>query len=911
MKKAFFIYVLLSLFSGEYLYSQCAVSTECLQYNITTYHCLEQPAVGSFKLSDFISPNGPLPASGGFVNVIIDGNLLVDVDYTFDASAHVLMTPGSSIKVSDGIPGNLMGPKLVFKGNSTVSSCDGYWDFIRVVDPYASLLFDNAVVTQGEEGIWALDGTAISAISSTFTDFKSAAIRIGDEVGSNQDIKVYLVDNELSTMPTGISIYNTKLVSIGSDNEIKSPAYYTSSTPSKGIVVVNSSVSIGENNLIDRYTIGILGNNHSEQTQFLNLKGVEIKNVSGVGVGMNLQANNLGLQFVSEGFDLFVKSCKFTNLRQGILAEVDKGNTYKILDNEFSNTPSGISTGGIDIRGKIPHSIEIKRNYFYRQFTGILTLLPSWHAEENLQISQNDLDRVVEYGILFSPATGGIVSENEITVTGVGFYRDGIVAMSDGSKITYNDVTLEGAEYYSGTNAGILIGGSDCVITCNTTQGNGMGVGLAFHEHCDNTIIARNAMSNHQRGLQVGSVHGDGVIGKQTYRDNRWYGGIMAEAVMRSYTGAMINPFFFDYNQFTTRSNTAPLWPDPIIPTQSTSGNDPDAWFRHIATPELPTICPASGGDDEEAFHGLTDFEWGLINGDINELAGSEGKYRDIDFGIYKKLTDDPSLLDVNNLSYYNNLNTASFQKRYLLENKLEHLSGLSTSLAIEEQLESLMNHLDDLVFYDDGSHTVERDLALSNVESLLNAIEVVKLPYRTLVDNELNVIQAAIQSWIGEELADNTLKTVAAIYFSNWGKAYDDYPEAEKALINVYASACALEHGKGVYLANAIAGTLFDYDLESSCSSSPLVEEVENGVEYGHSAAFTVYPSPSDGIVNIRHSFESINSLKVYNSLGKVVQEHDRMEERLDLSNQIPGLYYIEIIDENQGRYVQKVFLQ
>ena len=300
-----------------------------------------------------------------------------------------------------------------------------------------------------------------------------------------------------------------------------------------------------------------------------------------------------------------------------------------------------------------------------------------------------------------------------------------------------------------------------------------------------------------------------------------------------------------------------------------------------------------------------------MINGDISELAGSGGKYRDIDFGIYKKLTDDPSLLDVNNLSYYSNLNTASFQKRYLLENKLEHLSGLSTSLAVDEQIESLLNHLDDLVFYDDGNHPVERDLALSNVEGLLNAIEAVKSPYRTLVDNEINAIETVIQLWTGGELADNTLKAVAEIYFSNWGKSYDDYPAVAKALINVYASACALEHGKGVYLANAIAGTLFDYDLESRCSSSPLVEDVEKGLEYEHSAAFTVYPSPSNGIVNIRHSFESINSLRIYNSLGKVVEEHKRMEERLDLSNQIPGLYYIEIIDENQGRHVQKVFLQ
>ena len=778
MKKAFFIYVLLSLFSGEYLYSQCSVSTECLQYDKTLYHCLEQPATGSFKLSDFISPNGPLPASGGFVNVIIDGDLVVDVDYTFDASAHVLMTPGSSITVDDGIPGNLMGPELVFKGNSSVSSCNGYWDFIRVADPYASLEFKSAVVSQGEEGIWAYDGTAISAITSIFTDFKSAAIRIGDEAGSNQNIKAYLVGNVLSTMPTGISIYNTKLVSIGSDNVIKAPAYYTFSKPSKGIVVVNSSVSIGENNLIDLYYTGILANNHSGESHFLSLDGVEIKQASD-GVGVNLRANNLGSQFPStEGFDLFVKSCTFKNLAYGIFADVREGNVYKIIDNEFENIPSVHVTTGIAISGNIPHSIEIKQNNFGPRPRGIDISLPSWHAGENLQISQNNFEKIYRSAIYMNLASGGIISENVINT----FYlqidqhaRYTVTVNSDGAVIAYNDITLTGSEDFPGSYYVININeSSNCIVACNTTEGNGMGTGLRFREHCDNAIIARNAMNNHHYGLYVWSLMGDGVIGKQTYRDNRWYGGVGAEAALLAENGSAINPIFFDYNQFTTKSNTAPLWPDPIIPTQSTSGNDPDDWFYHSPTTELPKLCPISEGDGEEVFHGITDFEWGLINGDISEIAGSGGKYRDIDFGIYKKLTDDPSLLDANNLSYYNNLNTASFQKRYLLENKLEYLSGLSTSLAIEEQIASLMNHLDDLVLYDDGNHPVERDLALSNVEGLLNVIEAVKSPYRTLVDNEINAIETAIQSWTGGELADNTLKAVAAIYFSNWGKSYD-----------------------------------------------------------------------------------------------------------------------------------------
>ena len=97
------------------------------------------------------------------------------------------------------------------------------------------------------------------------------------------------------------------------------------------------------------------------------------------------------------------------------LGEKDEARiVYKILDNEFENIPSVHVTTGIAISGNIPHSIEIKQNNFGPRPRGIDISLPSWHAGENLQISQNNFEKI--FNIYFSIVERKKIKDSERTL---------------------------------------------------------------------------------------------------------------------------------------------------------------------------------------------------------------------------------------------------------------------------------------------------------------------------------------------------------------------------------------------------------------------------------------------------------------------------------------------------------------
>ncbi len=68
----------------------------------------------------------------------------------------------------------------------------------------------------------------------------------------------------------------------------------------------------------------------------------------------------------------------------------------------------------------------------------------------------------------------------------------------------------------------------------------------------------------------------------------------------------------------------------------------------------------------------------------------------------------------------------------------------------------------------------------------------------------------------------------------------------------------------------------------------------------------FTISPNPSNGFFNIT-SEESIQSVKVYNSLGQKVFQGNQTQ--IDISNQPKGIYFVDIVANNQ-KSTQKIIL-
>ncbi len=68
----------------------------------------------------------------------------------------------------------------------------------------------------------------------------------------------------------------------------------------------------------------------------------------------------------------------------------------------------------------------------------------------------------------------------------------------------------------------------------------------------------------------------------------------------------------------------------------------------------------------------------------------------------------------------------------------------------------------------------------------------------------------------------------------------------------------------------------------------------------------FVIYPNPTSGILNIKHPFP-VESVTIYNQLGQRVLWFSS-EASIDLSNLDSGLYFIEIVDDQQNIAVQRV---
>ena len=249
---------------------------------------------GVFKISDFIGSNpGDLPLGGGIISVIIDGNLVVDVDYSFAPGSHVLLTNGSSISVDDllAVP-NLNSPKLIFDG-TTISSCgNDRWSFIRALDEFSEINFINGtIVKDGSLGVFIGQEAGITATDSRFSDFLFSCISLGS-LGTPylKSIDATIVNNIFELSPFGLRILNTEPISIGEGNIFRLPITTSSISRPIAIYVISSSVSLSSGNDISGFETGILSHNDSQGFRFLNCSGITISDC--MLAGIDIRADN-------------------------------------------------------------------------------------------------------------------------------------------------------------------------------------------------------------------------------------------------------------------------------------------------------------------------------------------------------------------------------------------------------------------------------------------------------------------------------------------------------------------------------------------------------------------------------------------------------------------------------------------
>jgi Leucine-rich repeat (LRR) protein len=75
-----------------------------------------------------------------------------------------------------------------------------------------------------------------------------------------------------------------------------------------------------------------------------------------------------------------------------------------------------------------------------------------------------------------------------------------------------------------------------------------------------------------------------------------------------------------------------------------------------------------------------------------------------------------------------------------------------------------------------------------------------------------------------------------------------------------------------------------------------------------------SIFPNPSNGLIQIRSDSYKLENIKVYNLLGELINSHQRIGTsalNIDLSKEAKGIYFIRIEDENKNVSTKKIVVQ
>jgi hypothetical protein len=97
--------------------------------------------------------------------------------------------------------------------------------------------------------------------------------------------------------------------------------------------------------------------------------------------------------------------------------------------------------------------------------------------------------------------------------------------------------------------------------------------------------------------------------------------------------------------------------------------------------------------------------------------------------------------------------------------------------------------------------------------------------------------------------------------------------------------------------------------------NSTPAPKATATASKKAESAGIEIFPNPSEGIFRISLDSSHVLSMTVYNMVGTAVQQHVASEsnpfpDRIDLTDQVPGLYFVEL-QTTAGKITRRVVIQ
>lgn len=847
--------------------------------------------------------------------IIIEGTLIVDINYSFTNGSEIVMKQGAMIWINQG--------KSLFLTNSLVHGCTRMWKTINV-QFQATLFALNSFIEDGEYAVTANDQSKILLINTIFTK-NYVSLFVGRDPA--KPIKDLFSTIQGCTFQGGIFQGDAFLP--------KYPGQQTNPNPNgwpfAGIQLHEvrnfNLISPTTPNIFQNMNAGILAADVNLNIRDAIFRDMHIgyPNVKLTPTTLAILNNNIGIygQSSTGGHILSQRGFNsstihsFENCRFGL---VSWRMSFEIADNNMNNIDIGIaSIGAQNLKGAIYDNILDNCNSagfwmlnndpmkllsihdntirLTAGFGGIIldefsNALPNTVFIERNVINLLDTRR----GISLQNQFNGIVSENQITLANSTSFisfpnRTGIFSgggrfqslscnvIRGGAVENAFDLTLLPTPFnnQNANNYGIEIDISpENTYTCN--EMHDVLSAMRFTGNCNTSILEQNIFGPVSRGLEVlqSATTGTGTIGLQSHGQNRWtFNPITTTNPI--YVG--IAPFINDLDIVGARNTTntpgsSLFTVDPIQdPEFLPFSFSPTTFFTN--SPNSNPILPACSGFTCIGIQrpaGLDPFDQMVTLGTFQSPFFPQTAEFEANAITHHKLKKNPSLASVGSTAaaFVQAMDNRCEGDFYTVAEQAKGLYTIPTPLQNqidvgEAQIKTGLDNiyrLDSLIAVD----STLQDSLLLLIENLALNLQPIMTQYQqNLVtamqtrQQRANVAHNFNHTISAQKLAEKNLKEVNKIYLQTIAQNNIDFNPGQIQKLHQIALQCPAEGGAAVYKARAMVTffTQLDYALLQTCL--PSGHGNGNGNGNGNAArlnqngtSISIYPNPANEYITL-----------------------------------------------------------
>ena len=845
----------------------------------------------------------PPPGGGGAIgDLLINGTLEIDADYTFSVSMDIHMGTNSTIKVLPGFTLSII-DEVKFK------SCQGMWKGIEVMEG-GTLIVDGSTVPIGGQGLIISDAiTAINAHNNT-------DISVTKAIFTDNYVGISTVAN-----PGGNNIVMNLTDNVFEASALKAP--YVGFTAFAGLQMNDvSTVVNAQGNSYKDLLFGIYGNKSN-----INSGSGRYENTStGIymtGNGETLTQTDGGFKNCTSGISIYDQNVDISdNLMEdvtfGITARNMTSNQYNVNNNEIHAERIGISIK----QTNSPGDDFVSENQIFidghsSEGTGIVAEF--WHTgkiEDNIVVLEDG-----RFGIFSNQNTWTEYLDNSINLLNSNAEEGFTILNSFIVKVSGNAV------YGAGNTAQIGMRVSSSPLTradCNCF--NNLDVGAFFFDNSSPTRLRGNMFGEHLSfGLQLGDQGGlTGFIGPQTNRGNMWTQDFR-EGQFGAANFAMTEAELIESQFILHEAAITPFHPPVLAPNvfngastwfQVIEGGAPNSCGGDIATLSCPEPSGAGPSEDPQE---ISQSDLDLINGSFQATlypAAQEWKAKQ---HLYERLSSNPSLLEQESIvaEFFDYESNSSIGQLHQINQRIDE--ALELDEATNEQLRFYYKEIKSKMAQQQklNKHLLNGDGAKKAEDLMAQQNEVRRDLYKMSKRNKQlqQAIGANLQNELKGILAENRAISVTKKYEKN-EKAVNliyletlinkgDLTEKQKETLAEIANQCPLEGGDAVYRARAILGHSRSYDDVALCQ--PKTEATNQPLIVEQYSKFHVAPNPANDYLNI-HTGEALNiesMIYIYNAFGMLVGKETLPAQTSSLSmstSTLPaGTYYLTVVADGQ----------